>query len=275
MRLTTYINEGSRSREVTEKFALQYLEKYCQDSIKQDWRIYRGVGAKETWNITDPTRSTPRESPNASSNLYNLYFSNSPQWKEYPKRNMSIICSTVYNMAENFGDVFFLFPRDNAKIGVCPKEDIWVSFDDANKVDSLEEFSWQFNGLFDVAGVKHPNSWSEIIKAFKEIDDDKDMIQQILEQREPPYKYTYEFFVDIIPYFRYDSTLMKAVENTLDPGNNNFKLIKIGDPKSNNFSKGTYGNELWTDAISVMVPVNRRFIEVFNDKFGKILDDNI
>lgn len=47
------------------------------------------------------------------------------QNSDYPLRSKSIICSTNYNTAINYGDAYMIIPYDNVMIGQCESKDIW------------------------------------------------------------------------------------------------------------------------------------------------------
>lgn len=277
MRLKSFIlNEGGgssqnksnhRSVPIKTDWALDFLEKKCQDAINQNWKIYRGIGVSETsFYYVNPKSRGERISPYATGNYYNLFFSNAPSWSKYPKRNISLICSTEGEDAENFGDSHFVFPVDGSKIGVCPENDIWPSFKVLNS-EGLDEFNWSFESLLDHIKMSWPHNWNQMVKCFDFIDDKKDEIaNKIADVNMSPY----EFFSETIPYFEHNTSFMEAVEDVLAPEYNNFKLVTVGDPKPSNMN--SHGNEVWTDGFSILMPVHNQFIKLFEDKFGKMKD---
>jgi len=73
------------------------------------------------------TNTFTRRSANTA-NYYTLWMDNAPAWKDYPRRSKSYIASTSYYAAGDFGIPFRLFPAADARIGVCPADDLWQSF---------------------------------------------------------------------------------------------------------------------------------------------------
>ena len=71
-------------------------------------------------------------------NWYTLLFDHVlPAWQNYPKRSKSFICTTNMSTAQNYAalggnDGFQVHPVGNPIIGVCPRGDIWRSFDGVN-----------------------------------------------------------------------------------------------------------------------------------------------
>ena len=52
---------------------------------------------------------------------------NSAQWKKYPKRSESFICSSSSSYASDFGYLHVAFPVNGTKIGICPGFDLWAA----------------------------------------------------------------------------------------------------------------------------------------------------
>lgn len=259
MRLGRYINEG-RSRPVDDGWALDFLEKNCLDSLSQKWVIYRGVEVdKNSFMYVDPYSLGERVSPHAMNNLYNLILSNAPSWSKYPKRNKSLICSVSATTAIHYGDAFYVFPVDRSKVGVCPDFDIWGSF---KNITELDDLNYGLSELFDTIGLGLPKTWNEIKQAFKEIDKNKEKVKDVLADRNNTL--AIKMFSRNIDYFWKDTTLMEAIEEALDPESNGFKLVTVGDE---NISK-TSSVEVWTDGVSILVPVHKKFWKIMKEKFN-------
>ena len=130
--------------EETENLFEKYKDeiKFALDKYNQGIVIYRGSETyQEDILYIDPTtRTTDRKSANTY-NYYTLWMSNNLQWAEYPKRNRSLICSTNYRNAKIYGVVKIVVPLIDCKIGICPKFDLWKSFNLVN--EDLEDLnSW-------------------------------------------------------------------------------------------------------------------------------------
>lgn len=62
-------------------------------------------------------------------NYINMILDNSDKWKAYPKRKASIMFTDSSEVAASYGTtVYYIFPPNNAKIGICPKQDFWDVF---------------------------------------------------------------------------------------------------------------------------------------------------
>ena len=81
-----------------------------------------------------------------SENTFNFYtklFSDVLEsWKDFPKRNNSIICTTSEGKASTYAgnEAFCLFPKNDVKIAICPANDLWDSFYDSINT-SLDVFN--------------------------------------------------------------------------------------------------------------------------------------
>ena len=116
------------------------IEKY-----KKGIAIYRGSKkfTSEIIKFSDPaSRETDRVSTNTY-NYYTLWMDNDPDWAEYPKRSKSLICSTLYTTARDYGKVAVVVPLTNCNIGVCPEDDLWYSFKITHSLIRLT--GWLFN----------------------------------------------------------------------------------------------------------------------------------
>lgn len=97
-------------------------------SLRTNTYIKRGMPMEERpYFILDPTK-TIRKSANTN-NAYTLFTSMSPKWKKFPPRQQSIICSTS-DYAADYGNVYAIFPFDDAPVGICREEDFWTSFNE-------------------------------------------------------------------------------------------------------------------------------------------------
>ena len=128
----TLINiERSRGSVINKEEMIDILKKNCKEFLEdfietKKPKIFRGLQQSEDYKLIKPSESI-RTSKNTS-NHYTLIVDNSIRWSEYPKRSKSLICTTEYNIAKNFGEVYIVIPFDNTKIGVCPESDFWGSF---------------------------------------------------------------------------------------------------------------------------------------------------
>jgi len=89
--------------------------------------LLRGVdGSKGNYQFGD-TSTFKRVSKNTY-NYYTKFISTSSKWKEFPSRESAYICASNNRIASGYGDIFYVIPADNAKVGKCDSHDIWRSF---------------------------------------------------------------------------------------------------------------------------------------------------
>lgn len=109
--------------EWCEKNAPKYLKNKGSDGI-----IYRGVSRTfPPLGIID-TDDFDRVSANTR-NYYTLWIDNHEQWKKFPKRSKSLICTTSEDAAVGYGNLCVVIPSDDSHLGLCPMDDIWYSIE--------------------------------------------------------------------------------------------------------------------------------------------------
>jgi len=258
MRLQKYIVEN-RSVEISQKVAANILSTYCDRALSSNYSIFRGnMELNKDFYIIDASTYTERESPYASNNFYNLILSNLPNWRNYPKRNKSIIGTTSFRTSTIYSneEPYLLLPYNGAKIGVCPEPDIWesfASFEHKENLDCLNKYlSEMFVNLLD----EYPSTYKNIESCCNKIDlmmNDKDLgveyIEDIIDNN------IIRFFTYTVEYLGGSKKLIDCISDTLDPEYNGFKLIEIGRGSIN------INNEIWTDSKCLMVLAKR---SVFN-----------
>ena len=139
-------------KQMYELLSTEYSEAF--NAYKNKHALYRGTIKKGKFGIQNPVY---RGSAYAKNNIYTTLFSEMlPSWKDYPKRNMSIIMTNSYNRAEDYNDkIYNIFPHNGAKIGVCPGYDLWYSFKKTAKQFNydadpfyLGAFTYQLDNFF-------------------------------------------------------------------------------------------------------------------------------
>ena len=175
--------------------------------------IYRGSSTYNKADViyTDPTaRTTNRKSAMGIGNYYTVWMDNNPQWAEYPKRGKSLICSSNLRFASSYGYAKVVIPLTNCKIGICPSNDIWKSF---NSVYSLGDFSdWLYNDVFSHIRHDHRNiTYDELLQILNQID---------ISNLKLPYNVTSTFKQNMLD----DRSGINMFETVFDPVNNDFKL---------------------------------------------------
>lgn len=102
------------------------IKAYCNDGIT----FYRGMtsNSQNIFEIITPKQRKSITNSNFHTVMFSQYLSS---WKNYPKRSHCIICSlNSYEHSAMFGnDIYVVFPKNNAKIAVCPNIDFHWSFE--------------------------------------------------------------------------------------------------------------------------------------------------
>lgn len=112
MRLNNFLNEGSLYKELSDVNVIKTLKENCKRALNhyiqhsRDFRfkfIWRGdMQIDKDFYLFKGNKSFVRKSANTS-NHYTIMFSELlPSWKNIPKRNKSLICSTSVSDAYGY-----------------------------------------------------------------------------------------------------------------------------------------------------------------------------
>lgn len=208
-------------------------------------RIYRGTNAPYETYLINPKESPNRMSANTS-NIYTLFINHDPSWKEYPKRE--IICTT--DKFETYHSrSFIVIPKNGAKIGVCPSNDIWNS--ETKYSTSLDQFNDTIMNLFYITDKRNQlATFARLKKAFKSIDDNKHKLEgsDLIKDYIKSGKSFYEFYASI-----------------MNPEKMGFKVVKVGYEFSDSDRR-----EVWLDTECLLINIRSTlFEELFkNEKLG-------
>lgn len=256
MRLESHILTEGRSKAIGRLRAYTLIEENCLKSAKAFYfgngSIYRGVAGAppDKLMVVDPKVGAPRKSANIS-NHYTILLDNISSWRKYPKRSKSIICSTKRVGASSYGTPFAVFPYDNSKIGVCPKDDLWESF--RSTIGSLQTFTWQLNKL-----LKHAASGEPNLSGLRSDDDIKSMrammdkADELLASGVSGEWGDGIFGVKEYKWMKnYNGNMYKMLNKQFNPVKNGFKLKVAGD------SLPDKETEVWTDGKSVMINISQ------------------
>ncbi len=246
MRFKQYLTEN-RSKTLKEDDAYKMIKKHCKkayNAFLQDHVIYRGLSNSNNNLYVDPSKST-RKSRNTD-NYYTLLIDNNPQWKGYPKRSKSIICTNSQRKTLSFGDgkTYQVFPYDNSKIGISPEHDFWFSFHKTlGEHNSLSYFNFKLKQLatnFDVDIDKYLTNWNTFKKGIDLID--QNMQDEGIDDKR-----------NIPPFNTTSDNLLDNIFNLLSPQSNGFKsTTNVMDVPINN---GGLGQEVWTDGKSILIDI--------------------
>jgi hypothetical protein len=172
-------NVESHITELTKEDFNDMKSYCCKDFDELDKPIYKGL------NYRDMPKSikshlyfnpiTKRKSANTK-NYFTLLFDNSPYLGEFPKRSESIICTSDYEQAESYAvhKPHRVIPFDGAKIAICPKSDIWISFPDVGWIDNFNDIiSKNYHRMLDKNNIVHnelnDNDFNIFIEQLKKI----------------------------------------------------------------------------------------------------------
>jgi hypothetical protein len=237
-RLSGYLSEAiyetpQRSISLSKEKAIELL-KNCKNSLKSTlWRGY-GKEMADEYLFIDPSKSV-RVSANTA-NYYTLFMDNDPSWKAFPKRSRSIIGATNLERINHWPTIYRVYPYNGAKIGVCPSDDIWTSFDAHIMLSDIN------SAISDLTG-EHPQTYKELLKAFKQID---------MFKYEPEFWNEHQWQKNILKsmgYFKSDKSFYQVYKKYMDPKENGFYL-----EGSNYQTNSVY--EFWTDSPCIMLNIH-------------------
>jgi len=207
--------------------------------------IYRKVkynfdNLYNTYNIVDP-KNIERISPYASSNLYNLIFSNIESWSNYPKRNKSLICGDFNDVKYRDGDKLMLvFPLE-PKLAVCPVDDIWDSF----RMSIYGDLNHFFNEL-----DKHQHklyminlddkNWSALSKQLNNFDKERNYEKYSFLKNIKDSDLANRWFTEKI-------SSLELLNILFDPIKNDFEIINYDGTNI------PYDREVWTDSKCLLI----------------------
>lgn len=220
---------------ITEEQVVQFLLTDFSEALNSQ-PIYRGMETNDYY-IISPDKNNPRKSANTY-NYYTLIINNSVPWKNFPNRE--IICSTSARTATSYGLVYRIFPRNGAKIGICPDNDIWGS-----------DFESNNNALYDLFKAcditeltqfeKLEENYQVFLTACEWVDKDKEELENL-----DIHSYgVAQVFGD---YFNKKIKLIDYLANEVFSPKK-FKVLPISS-----FTAAVTNKEVWTDAPSLAIP---------------------
>jgi hypothetical protein len=132
------------------------IKNNCSEAMYQymdGHAIYKGFSSSERHGyLVMNVSNIERKSQNAA-NVYTYFTSKvSKVWKEFPPRDRSLICSTSERVAKGYAGsynpngLFVILPFNGNKIGVCPADDMWVSFERSG-IGDLGTFAFVMNNI--------------------------------------------------------------------------------------------------------------------------------
>jgi hypothetical protein len=130
MKLEHFLLTEGRTQKIDEEDFYKNVKSQCSDILntyKKREFYFRGItDFSQKFGFIKP-KNFERVSRNTD-NYYTLLMDNLPSWKSFPKRSKSIVFSNDVEMGSSYGNTYILFPKNGAKIGRAPEQDIWYSF---------------------------------------------------------------------------------------------------------------------------------------------------
>jgi hypothetical protein len=234
------------------------VDKYASwyDLLNKKSAIYRGVMHKDQRKVNQNVYIiNPSEHSRMSidtDNIYTLIMDNSENWKDYPKRSKSIICTTSESYASDFGEVYRVIPlKENALFGRCDEADIFQCFwnlkyinDNIDSPRDLEEY------LGNTFNMPHGTitDYSELKKIFTKENLDFDLGRK---EGETFSGMTIEEFEEIVEKH---GSYLAYLDDLMSPANNGFELFNYSQENAPSWLEKEHASyEVWTDSPCLLV----------------------
>lgn len=245
--------------------------------------IYRG--AKNYLNSNDlAVIVTPgiRVSKDNVPNIYTILTSELfYSWKKFPRRNRSHICSLNLDTAKEHGDIsYYVFPKNDTNIGVCPDSDIWYSFRtkynrSADTLSHMLFFIFTMILDYDIDEIKESfNAASNTFKLFTEFDKKLDSFtdskkKECIEVFNENYDNN-RLFSDFIKFVEKNnkSDFLQFIEKNIF-SSKDFKVVNISNLSTiiNNYK------EVWFEGPAIYIPTHYKYFKT--NIFNSIKKDNL
>lgn len=278
----TLLTEG-RSQKININDAVDYIKQNCKDFVKLMGShdvapVFRGKANYDNILLVEPSSSI-RRSRNTS-NYYTYFIDNSKEWKLFPDRSRSIICTTSRINAEDYGNCFTVIPKDDAVFGICPESDLWDSFSFVFKTLNIRNMH-QFNAIVKKTGkainlfLGNNESFSDDDSSIKKLEQNfEKLLGEVSESSEIAMNPKVREYLGVqnekvekmLEVFFDNLGVQSGMDYLLSPHKNDIKLAEY--PIKNNLVKGGYyGKEVWTDSNCILVETD--YMDVIRQKLQK------
>lgn len=261
-----FLSEDNRSETFSLAEAAEYVSVHCMEAFKAA-PVFRGVESKVDAMYVNPTLQE-RKSAHIAYDFYNLIVSNSPKWKEYPRRNRSLICITDLQGTHGYGRPFRVLCEDSASWGVCPTNDFWHSFEKTLKafyIPMLPDLNARLATFFVnlqrnefMQEFPHKNfsaNYPSMITTFNAVDAvlkefSADTIITALEENcTHSNQNILDTFAEFVMKFKSCGSVLATLDETLDPVKSKFTHVNTAGLRGN-------GKEIWTESPSILISQN-------------------
>lgn len=207
----------------------------------QGRRIYRGVSSppEEFWFQAKLSKGDRKST--TGPNWYTLIIDNVPEWKTFPKRSASVICTTDIEHTQEYGDTFVVFPEGDPIIGICPVGDIWHSF--SVNLDFLMESLESLSKLYNV--TLSQDNWSQLTQGLTEL---TNKILEIQQNEKPDTSGVLKSVDYLISKVTPTRDLLSVLRSILNPTSAGFKTAKLSE-----WTPSSQTTEIWFSAPAFLI----------------------
>lgn len=232
--LEASVGPSIKYNHLSEEETAAMLKKYCPSALTYGARFWRGV-YDDVYDVGHTSwidlSLTTRASENTS-NHYTLILDNHPKMKKFPKRSKSLIFTSSKAEAEDYGNLYAVFPYDTNILGVCPQNDIWKTQCQLPCTEvtlSIEVMNGYWQDFFHYVNVlSRTLSFASFEEADKKLKDGDNMYLDALDHFMKNIKYHFKLdektASKISECFRSD--FLKTAFSMYDPSITGLKTIK-------------------------------------------------
>lgn len=208
-------------------------------------------------DVGEMTLASPknRVSENTT-NIYTMLFSEIlPSWKKYPKRNHCFVCTNSIRVAKGYGNrIYFVIPKNDTMVGICPKNDIWSSFEESG-IAILRYLNDVMSGMFRIAfdtsidTIAMYGTKKEMVDCLKLVNSNS--INKIRDSFSAPYA---DWFWSMLDKMEAQPklTFINCLDDLLNPEKNGFKLMPLKE-YSTNTEYIDNEHEVWFDSSALFI----------------------
>lgn len=259
--------------------------------------IWRGMQLnyenKDALSLISDPKAVTRYS-RFTENYYTVLMDNYTEWKAYPKRSQSLVCSLNKYKANAYGNRRYLvLPFDDGNIGICSAGDIWDSFpalseaigsEDVtfimgsfgDKINTLYKFliKWNNKNIGDSEQEDFqniPQNYMGIIEAFDDMYTKIVMIhrrgelQEFLDFTKVDGSYLAATNLVTLAIEKYDCNFPKMMKKLMSPQFNDFQRTTAAGLGNILEVENSNRREVWTDSKSILIAdsVVDQFIDLY------------
>lgn len=230
--------------------ALSPTYKWYFEAFPYKAAIFRGRrNNSKNFLLVNPA-AVGRKSANTT-NEYTLLMSNHPTWKQFPRRDSSIICTTSSRTAEQYGYTYAVVLPQTFKVGICPANDLWASFDLSSMgLRDLDRINDYLRST--VPSPKQDLTYQELADGINNYKFSVDSLPQSRREQVPPLQYIYQTANTT------GKTPLDVVMDVLDPYTNHFG---IATTISGLRAVEGYNYEVWTSDNCLLID-NEQYLTI-------------